>query len=58
MSYQDYEYDYHSLADDADFIEQDDDYYYDDSSDEPWMDKDDSDWENSYHNIADEIDDE
>ena len=56
MGYQDYEYDYHNLADDADFIEQDE-YYYDDGSDEPWMDEDDSGWENSYHNVANEIDD-
>jgi hypothetical protein len=46
MGYHDYEYDYHNLADDADFIEQDE-YYYDDGSDEPWMDEDDSGWENS-----------
>jgi hypothetical protein len=56
MGDQDYEYDYHNLADDADFIEQDE-YYYDDGSDEPWMDEDDSGWENSYHNVANEIDD-
>jgi hypothetical protein len=57
MSYQNYEYDYHNLADDADFIEQDEYYYYDDGSNEPWMDEDDSGWENSYHNLANEIDD-
>lgn len=56
MGYHDYEYDYHNLADDADFIEQDE-YYYDDGGDEPWMDEDDFGWENSYHNVANEIDD-
>lgn len=64
-----YEYEYHDVADDADFIEENNDeneYYYDDGTDEPWCGIDENDeevmdeqgWENYYHNIADEIDDD
>ena len=53
----DYEYDYHDIVDDVDFI--DDEAYYDDGSDEPWMetDIDDIGWENYYHNLTNELDD-
>lgn len=59
----DYEYDYHDLIEDTDFI--DDEPYYDDGTDEPWLgtDADENDvmdstgWENYYHNITDELDD-
>jgi hypothetical protein len=65
MSYDEYEYEYHDLIEDADYIDQDDDIYYDDGSDEPWMgldedgneSMDDKAWENYYHNLTDEIDD-
>lgn len=65
MSYDEYQYEYHDVAEDADYIDQDDDIYYDDGSDEPWMgmNEDDSevsdnaDWENYYHNLTEEIDD-
>ena len=59
MSFRDYEFDYHYLVEDADYIEQtdSDEYYYDSGDDEPWMDEDDDiDWENYYHNVKDEID--
>lgn len=66
MSYRDYEYDYHDLAEDADYIEEvenSDEYYYDDGTDEPWVGNDENEnevldsrsWDNYYHNIADEI---
>lgn len=63
----DYEYDYHDLIEDTDFI--DDEAYYDDGTDEPWMngdvvlDEQDQyeDYMNKYdayyHDIADELDD-
>lgn len=65
MSYDEYQYEYHDVAEDADYIDQDDDIYYDDGSDEPWMGLDsdenesidDNGWENYYHNLTDEIDD-
>lgn len=44
------EYDYNTLANDADYID-----YYDD---EDYVDDGIQAWENYYHNIADEIDDE
>ena len=55
----DYEYDYHDIVDDVDFI---DDETYDDT-DEPWVgtDADENEvmdnigWENYYHNITDEL---
>jgi hypothetical protein len=47
-----YEYDYHDLADGAYPVED----YYNDGVDEPWMDEDDDiDWDNYYHNLTDEI---
>lgn len=65
MSCEEYEYEYHDLIEDADYIDQDDDIYYDDGSDEPWMGIDDDEnesmdsgaWENYYHNLTDEIED-
>jgi hypothetical protein len=65
MSHEQYEYEYHDIAEDADYIDQDDDVYYNDGSDEPWMGLDsdenesidDNGWENYYHNLTDEIDD-
>lgn len=56
-----YEYDYHDLVEDTDFI--DDDTYYNNGIDEPWMDTDEDStingnvWENYYHNLTDELDD-
>jgi len=45
-----YEYDYDTLANDADYIDDyNEDEYIDDGLEA---------WENYYHNIADEIDDE
>lgn len=70
MSYDDYDYDYHNLAEDAYYIEEaetsSDDCYYNDGNDEPWMglDKNENEaldfkgWENYYHNIANELVDE
>lgn len=46
------EYDYDTLANDADYI---DDEYYDD---EDYVDDGIQAWENYYHNIADELTDE
>ena len=67
--FNEYEYDYHDIADDADFIEEindGDEYYYDDGTNEPWCGHDDNGadamddigWDNYYHNLADEIDDD
>ena len=66
----DYDYDYHNLAENADELY--DEYYYDDGSDEPWAEVDTdetgkqmiedeySDYMNKYdayyHDVADEID--
>ncbi len=57
-----YEYEYHDLAEDADFIEEvdTDDIYYDDGTDEPWIDEQDENvlgYDAYYHDIADEIED-
>ena len=61
----DYEYNYHDMADDLYYI--DDEVYYDNSSEEePWMGLDDSEnevldntgWDNYYHNLTDEISDD
>jgi len=73
MRYNEYEYDYHHLAEEADYIEEEStnsiddlftsdseiaDSYHDSGTDEPWMDEDDDiDWENYYHNLTDEITD-
>jgi hypothetical protein len=65
MSHEQYEYEYHDIAEDADYIDQDDDVYYNDGNDEPWMGLDsdenesidDNGWENYYHNLTNEIDD-
>lgn len=59
MKRDEYEYEYHDLIEDTDYIDQDDDIYYDDGNDESWMglDEDDKAWENYYHNLTDEIDD-
>ena len=67
----DYDYDYHNLAENADELYEDE-CYYDDGSDEPWIEVDNdetgkqiiedeySDYMNKYdayyHDIADEID--
>ena len=64
-----YDYDYHDLAENADFVE-DDECYYDDGTDEPWADDSEvvlderdqyQDYMNKYdayyHDIADELDD-
>ena len=64
-----YDYDYHDLAENADFVE-DDECYYDDGTDEPWVDDsevilDEKDqyqdylnkYDSYYHDIADELDD-
>ena len=63
-----YDYDYHDLAENADFVE-DDECYYDDGTDEPWaVEPDDieitdeyqdymSQYNNYYHDIIDELDD-
>lgn len=64
MIYDEYEYEYHDIAEDADYIDQDDDVYYDNGVDEPWLDpwddqdgNDITDWENYYHNLTNEIED-
>jgi hypothetical protein len=53
MSYFDEEYDYDTLANDADYIDEydDDDEYYN----QEYVDDGLESWENYYHNIADEI---
>lgn len=62
MSNSEYEYEYHDIAEDADYIDQDD-VYYDDGIDEPWLspwegeDDDIANWDNYYHNLTEEIDD-
>lgn len=64
MSYDDYDYDYHDLADNADDLY--DDYELSNEGDDSWngTDEDENDimddvaWDNYYHNIADELDDE
>lgn len=64
MSYDDYNYDYHDLADNADDLY--DDYELIDEGDDSWngTDEDENDimddvaWDNYYHNIADELADE
>lgn len=60
----DYDYDYHNLAENADEL-YNGEYYYDDGTNEPWAILDDEDevtddtgWDNYYHNITDEIDDD
>lgn len=65
MKRDEYEYEYHDLIEDTDYIDQDDDIYYNDGGDEPWMgldedeneNMDDKAWENYYHNLTEEIDD-
>ena len=60
-----YEYEYHDVAEDADYIDNNDDAYYDDGTDEPWMGLDEEEnetmddraWDNYYHNLTDEIED-
>lgn len=59
----DYEYDYHNLAENSEEISSDDECYYDDGVDEAWMGLDETEketmdsagWDNYYHNLADEI---
>jgi hypothetical protein len=74
MNINEYEYNYHDLAQEADYIEEEStnivdglldeipemtESYYDDGTDEPWMDEDDDvDWTDYYHNLTDEISDE
>lgn len=63
MKRDEYEYEYHDVAEDADYIDQDNDVYYDDGIDEPWagLDEDENEvmdepgWDNYYHNITDEL---
>ena len=60
MNINEYEYNYHEMAQEADYIEEEStsESYYDDGTDEPWMDEDDDiDWANYYHNLTDEIED-
>jgi hypothetical protein len=57
MIFDEYEYEYHDVAEDADYIDQDDDVYYNDGVDEPWLDNEEIQWDGYYHNIAEEIDD-
>ena len=69
MNYDEYEYEYHDVAENADYIDQDDDIYYNDGTDEPWIDESDDDsvqdeytdymtkYNAYYHDITDEIDD-
>jgi len=65
MNLNEYEYDYHKLVAESDYI--DENYYHDSNNDEPWMDEEDSEdyedsentnWDNYYHNLTNEIDDE
>lgn len=68
MRENDYEYNYHNLAENADFMDEDE-CYYDDGADEAWMvEADDpevedeyqdymSEYNNYYHDIIDELDD-
>lgn len=74
MSYNEYEYNYHDLAEEADYIEEESaniieglldespeitEAYYDDGTDEPWIHEDDNiGWDKYYHNLTDEISDE
>lgn len=58
----DYEHDYHNLAENSEDLYEDE-YYYNDSVDESWMALDDNEqettnndgWDNYYHNLTDEI---
>lgn len=54
MSYFDEEYDYDTLANDADYIDDYDDEYYDTDYIDDGLQA----WENYYHNITDELTDE
>lgn len=63
MIYEEYEYEYHEMVEDTDYIDQDDDIYYDNGIEEPWIDACDEDenpirsWENYYDDIIEDIDD-
>lgn len=64
MNMNEYEYEYHHLADSADYIDEtNDDYYYDSGNDEPWMvESEDEGQENTtefqnYYEDIDELDD-
>lgn len=61
MKFEAYEYEYHDVAQDADYIDQDDEVYYDNGMDEPWMNTEQTDdgreYDAYYHNITEEIDD-
>jgi hypothetical protein len=66
----DYDYDYHNLAENSDFMDEDE-CYYDDGTSEPWAENDDgvvfdkqdqyqnhlNKYDAYYHDIADELDD-
>ncbi len=64
-----YEYDYHNLAEDADYMDEDE-CYYDDGTDEPWsVEPEDSEikdeykdymtqYDSYYHDVIDELEDE
>jgi len=48
--FDEYEYDYNRILEDTDDLYHDDEYNYDDAEQE-------SEWENYYHNLAEDIDD-
>jgi len=58
-----YEYDYHNLAENSEDIYPEDECYYNDGTDESWMGLDEDEnsimdshgWDNYYHNLTDEI---
>lgn len=50
--YNEYEYDYDRIAQDTDELY---DYDYNDDSDDDILEEDEREWENYYHNLADEI---
>ena len=55
MRENDYEYDYHNLAEDADFMDEDE-CYYDDGTDEAWMtESDDPEIEDEYQDYMTEF---
>lgn len=60
MSFESYKYEYHDMAQNADYIDQDDDVYYNNGTDEPWMDTEESvggrEYDAYYHDLTEEID--
>ena len=57
MIFDEYEYEYHDVAEDADYIDQDDDCYYNDGIEEQWLDNEEIKWDGYYHNITEELED-